>query len=69
MRRHGLRRDPPLAISLCSVSHDVPSSIRRGVHAQLIAEVGDTRARLESVFFRGKDNKLVMLRRLNGGAE
>ena len=35
MRRHGLPRDPPLAISLCSVSHDVPSSIRCGIHAQL----------------------------------
>lgn len=46
MRRHGLRRDPPLAISLCSVSHDVPSSIRRGVHAQLIAEVGEMVCRL-----------------------
>jgi hypothetical protein len=48
MRRHGLRRDPPLAISLCSVSHDVPSSIRRGVHAQLIAEVGEIVRRLGS---------------------
>ena len=48
MRRHGLRRDPPLAMSLCSVSHDVPSSIRRGVHAQLIAEVGEIVRRLGS---------------------
>jgi general secretion pathway protein K len=31
--------------------------------------VGETRARLETVFQRGKDNKLVMLRRLSGGAE
>ena len=45
---------------------DVKSSY---FEARLIAEVGDTRARLESVFVRGKDNKLVMLRRLNGGAE
>jgi general secretion pathway protein K len=45
---------------------DVKSSY---FEAKLIAEVGDTRARLESVFFRGQDNKLVMLRRLNGGAE
>ena len=45
---------------------DVKSSY---FEAKLIAEVGDTRARLESVFVRGKDNKLVMLRRLSGGAE
>jgi len=38
MRRHGLRRDPPLAMSLRSVSHDVTSSIRRGVHAHLIGQ-------------------------------
>ncbi|MGY3944927.1 GspK family T2SS minor pseudopilin variant ExeK [Aeromonas tecta] len=37
--------------------------------ASLLAEVGDTRARLETVFQRAKDNKLVMLRRLNDGAE
>ena len=37
--------------------------------ARLLAEVGDVRARLETVFQRGKDNKLVMLRRLSGGAE
>ncbi|MBV7437917.1 MULTISPECIES: type II secretion system minor pseudopilin GspK [unclassified Aeromonas] len=37
--------------------------------ASLLAEVGDARARLETVFQRGKDNKLVMLRRLNNGAE
>lgn len=37
--------------------------------ARLLAEVGDVRARLETVFQRGKDNKLVMLRRLNDGAE
>lgn len=37
--------------------------------AHLLAEVGETRARLETVFLRTKDNKLVMLRRLNGGAE
>ena len=46
MRRHGLRRDPPLAMSHGSVSHDVPSSIRRGVHAQLIAELGEMVCRL-----------------------
>ncbi|WP_310596937.1 GspK family T2SS minor pseudopilin variant ExeK [Aeromonas aquatica] len=37
--------------------------------ASLLAEVGDARARLKTVFQRGKDNKLVMLRRLNDGAE
>lgn len=37
--------------------------------ASLLAEVGDARARLKTVFQRGKDNKLVMLRRLNEGAE
>jgi general secretion pathway protein K len=35
----------------------------------MVAEVGDNRAWLETLFQRGKDNKLVMLRRLNGGAE
>ncbi len=29
-----------------SVSHDVPSSIRRGVHAQLIAQLGEMVRRL-----------------------
>ena len=37
--------------------------------ARVVAEVGDNRAWLESIFQRGKDNKLVMLRRLNSGAE
>ena len=37
--------------------------------AHVVAEVGDNRAWLESTFQRGKDNKLVMLRRLNSGAE
>ncbi|QWL65249.1 GspK family T2SS minor pseudopilin variant ExeK [Aeromonas jandaei] len=37
--------------------------------ARVVAEVGDSRAWLESIFQRGKDNKLVMLRRLNSGAE
>lgn len=46
MRRHGLRRDPPLAMSLRSVSHDVPSSIRRGVPAQLIGQLGEMVRRL-----------------------
>ena len=34
-----------------------------------VAEVGDNRAWLETLFLRGKDNKLVMLRRLSSGAE
>jgi hypothetical protein len=46
MRRHGLRRDPPLAMSCGPVSHHVPSSIRRGGHAQLIAQRGDMVRRL-----------------------
>ncbi|PKQ81068.1 type II secretion protein K [Aeromonas sobria] len=37
--------------------------------ARMVAEVGDKRAWLETLFQRGKDNNLVMLRRLNGGAE
>ncbi|MGL4250344.1 MAG: GspK family T2SS minor pseudopilin variant ExeK [Aeromonas sp.] len=37
--------------------------------ARVVAELGDNRAWLESVFQRGKDNKLVVLRRLNSGAE
>ena len=45
---------------------DIKSSF---FEARLLAEVGDVRARLETVFQRGKDNKLVMLRRLNDGAE
>lgn len=32
--------------------------------ARVVAEVGDNRAWLETLFQRGKDNKLVMLRRL-----
>ena len=35
-------------MSPCSVSHDVPSSIHRGVHAQLIAELGEMVRRLGS---------------------
>jgi hypothetical protein len=46
MRRNGLRRDPPLAMLRGPVSHDVPSSIRRGGHAQLIAQRGDMVRRL-----------------------
>jgi len=46
MRRNGLRRDPPLAMLRGPVSHDVPSSIRRGGHAQLIAQLGDMVRRL-----------------------
>ena len=46
MRRHGLRRDPPLAMSLRSVSHDVPSSIRRGGHAHLIGQFVEMFCRL-----------------------
>ncbi|PJG58864.1 type II secretion system minor pseudopilin GspK, partial [Aeromonas cavernicola] len=38
-------------------------------NAQLIAEVGDTRARLQTIFMRSSENKLVVLRRLNDGAE
>ena len=45
---------------------DIKSSF---FEARLLAEVGDVRARLETVFQRGKDNKPVMLRRLNDGAE
>lgn len=37
--------------------------------ARMVAEVGDNRAWLETLFQRGKDNKLVMLRRLSSGAE
>ncbi|MEV3830025.1 GspK family T2SS minor pseudopilin variant ExeK [Aeromonas allosaccharophila] len=37
--------------------------------ARMVAEVGDNRAWLETLFQRGKDNKLVMLRRLSRGAE
>ncbi|MFB2863484.1 GspK family T2SS minor pseudopilin variant ExeK [Aeromonas sp. MdU4] len=37
--------------------------------AHMVAEVGDNRAWLETLFQRGKDNKLVMLRRLSSGAE
>ena len=37
--------------------------------ARMVAEVGDNRAWLETLFLRGKDNKLVMLRRLSSGAE
>lgn len=37
--------------------------------ARVVAEVGDNRAWLETLFQRGKDNKLVMLRRLSSGAE
>ena len=37
--------------------------------ARVVAEVGDNRAWLETLFLRGKDNKLVMLRRLSSGAE
>ncbi|MCZ0753581.1 GspK family T2SS minor pseudopilin variant ExeK [Aeromonas enteropelogenes] len=37
--------------------------------ARVVAETGDTRAWLETLFQRGKDNKLVVLRRLNGTAE
>jgi hypothetical protein len=33
-------------MSLCSVSHDVPSSIRCGIHAQLIAQLGEMVRRL-----------------------
>ncbi|MGY3871211.1 GspK family T2SS minor pseudopilin variant ExeK [Aeromonas crassostreae] len=37
--------------------------------AYLLAEVADTRARLETYFQRSKENKPVVLRRVNGGAE
>lgn len=37
--------------------------------ARVVAEVSDNRAWLETLFQRGKDNKLVMLRRLSSGAE
>jgi general secretion pathway protein K len=56
----------PGAVSGLDGALDIKSSF---FEAHLLAEVGDTRARLETFFQRGKDNKLVMLRRLNGGAE
>ncbi|MGL5947600.1 MAG: type II secretion system minor pseudopilin GspK [Aeromonas sp.] len=37
--------------------------------ALVVAEVGDSRAWLETHFTRSKDNKLIMLRRLNGAAQ
>jgi general secretion pathway protein K len=37
--------------------------------AYLLAEVADTRARLETYFQRSKENKAVVLRRVNGRAE
>jgi general secretion pathway protein K len=37
--------------------------------ARMVAEVGDNRAWLETLFQRGKGNKLVILRRLSSGAE
>lgn len=37
--------------------------------AKMVAEVGDNRAWLETLFHRGKDNQLITLRRLSGGAE
>lgn len=56
----------PGAITGLDGALDIKSSF---FEARLLAEVGETRARLETVFQRGKDNKLVMLRRLSGGAE
>ncbi len=56
----------PGAITGLDGALDIKSSF---FEAHLLAEVGETRARLETVFQRGKDNKLVMLRRLSGGAE
>ena len=56
----------PGAVSGLDTALDIKSSY---FEASLLAEVGDARARLKSVFQRGKDGKLVMLRRLNDGAE
>ena len=51
----------PGAITGLDGALDIKSSF---FEAHLLAEVGGDPARLETVFQRGKDNKLVMLRRL-----
>lgn len=56
----------PGAVTGLDAVLDIKSSY---FEANLLAEVGDARARLKTVFQRGKDNKLVMLRRLSDGAE
>ncbi|MNF19406.1 hypothetical protein D3C80_2241750 [compost metagenome] len=57
---------PAASITGLEAALDITSNF---FEASLLAEVGDARARLKTVFQRGKDNKLVMLRRLNDGAE